>query len=297
MCYSRCFTAPSCSEATSELSAGCPRCRAALTERKSGGTFLISLPDVSPAQPGSRVLNIFRLQEPSEACAACLPRLHDRRVDSFVAGVPWAALPDLHPSCTAVGRKKIRIEKISDERNRQVLLLATLRGAAPGVWALASMCAAQVTFTKRKNGLMKKAMELSVLCGCDIALVIFNANAKLFQYSSTDMDSVLQRYSLHCNEPHEIRNNQDVRWTPQHLLSAHVPRVLLTALLVPTSTSLCVRSCTSSTLRGGLARTTTMVTQMMATQTRWHGQRPSARCLRTACSTCSLSLDCPLLCY
>ena len=68
-----------------------------------------------------------------------------------------------------------------------------------------------MTFTKRKNGLMKKAMELSVLCGCDIALVIFNANAKLFQYSSTDMDSVLQRYSLHCNEPHEIRNNQDVR--------------------------------------------------------------------------------------
>ena len=54
---------------------------------------------------------------------------------------------------------------------------------------------AQVTFTKRKNGLMKKAMELSVLCGCDIALVIFNSNSKLFQYSSTDMDAILQKYS------------------------------------------------------------------------------------------------------
>jgi hypothetical protein len=72
----------------------------------------------------------------------------------------------------------------------------------------------QVTFTKRKNGLMKKAMELSVLCGCDIALVIFNSNSKLFQYSSTDMDAILQRYSKMCNQPHEVRNNQDVRFPP-----------------------------------------------------------------------------------
>lgn len=72
----------------------------------------------------------------------------------------------------------------------------------------------QVTFTKRKNGLMKKAMELSVLCGCDIALVIFNSNSKLFQYSSTDMDAILQRYSKMCNQPHEVRNNQDVSILP-----------------------------------------------------------------------------------
>jgi len=61
---------------------------------------------------------------------------------------------------------------------------------------------------------MKKAMELSVLCGCDIALVIFNSNSKLFQYSSTDMDAVLQKYSKMCNQPHEVRNNQDVRFYP-----------------------------------------------------------------------------------
>ena len=80
--------------------------------------------------------------------------------------------------------------------------------------------ALQVTFTKRKNGLMKKAMELSVLCGCDIALVIFNSNSKLFQYSSTDMDAVLQKYSKMCNQPHEVRNNQDVRpWHAMEMLS------------------------------------------------------------------------------
>ncbi|KAK9864243.1 hypothetical protein WJX84_008802 [Apatococcus fuscideae] len=87
---------------------------------------------------------------------------------------------------TSMGRKKIRIEKIGDERNRQV------------------------TFTKRKNGLMKKAMELSVLCGCEISLVIFNSNGKLFQYSSTEMEAILQRYSRACHEPHEVRNNQDL---------------------------------------------------------------------------------------
>ena len=72
-----------------------------------------------------------------------------------------------------MGRRKIRIERIKDERNRQV------------------------TFTKRKNGLMKKAMELSVLCDCDIALVIVNSNNKAFQYSSVkdgEIESVLEKY-------------------------------------------------------------------------------------------------------
>jgi len=85
-----------------------------------------------------------------------------------------------------MGRKKIRIERIADERNRQV------------------------TFTKRKNGLMKKAMELSVLCDCEIALIIFNSNTKLFQYSSTDMCDLLNKYSSTCAEPQERRTNEDL---------------------------------------------------------------------------------------
>ncbi len=67
----------------------------------------------------------------------------------------------------------------------------------------------QVTFTKRKFGLMKKAYELSVLCDCEIALIIFNSSNKLFQYASTDMDRVLLKYTEY-NEPHESRTNTDI---------------------------------------------------------------------------------------
>lgn len=56
---------------------------------------------------------------------------------------------------------------------------------------------------------MKKAYELSVLCDCEIALIIFNGSNKLFQYASTDMDKVLLKYTEY-NEPHESRTNSDI---------------------------------------------------------------------------------------
>ncbi|KAM9265379.1 myocyte-specific enhancer factor 2B [Morus bassanus] len=84
-----------------------------------------------------------------------------------------------------MGRKKIQISRILDQRNRQV------------------------TFTKRKFGLMKKAYELSVLCDCEIALIIFNSTNRLFQYASTDMDKVLLKYTEY-SEPHESRTNSDI---------------------------------------------------------------------------------------
>lgn len=75
--------------------------------------------------------------------------------------------------------------------------------------ALTSGLTSQVTFMKRKFGLMKKAYELSVLCDCEIALIIFNSSNKLFQYASTDMDKVLLKYTEY-NEPHESRTNSDI---------------------------------------------------------------------------------------
>lgn len=57
--------------------------------------------------------------------------------------------------------------------------------------------ARRVTFSKRRRGLFKKAEELSVLCDADVAVILFSSNDKLFQYSSSSMDEVLERRSLH----------------------------------------------------------------------------------------------------
>ncbi|KGN49102.2 MADS-box protein SVP isoform X1 [Cucumis sativus] len=57
--------------------------------------------------------------------------------------------------------------------------------------------ARQVTFSKRRRGLFKKAKELSVLCDADVALIIFSATGKLFEYSSSSMKGIIERHNLH----------------------------------------------------------------------------------------------------
>ncbi|KAJ4714546.1 MADS-box protein like [Melia azedarach] len=57
--------------------------------------------------------------------------------------------------------------------------------------------ARQVTFSKRRRGLFKKAEELSVLCDADVALIIFSSTGKLFEYSSSSMKEILGRHHLH----------------------------------------------------------------------------------------------------
>ncbi|KAH1139853.1 hypothetical protein GLYMA_10G240900v4 [Glycine max] len=73
-----------------------------------------------------------------------------------------------------MGRGKVVLERIQNKINRQV------------------------TFSKRRNGLLKKAFELSVLCDAEIALVIFSSRGKLFQYSSTDINRIIEKYRQCC---------------------------------------------------------------------------------------------------
>ena len=84
--------------------------------------------------------------------------------------------------CTVVGRKKIIIEKIPDEKSRAVSddchhqpLLSSI-----SITIIISI-AIQVTFNKRKVGLMKKAIELSVLCDCEV-------NPNLSRHIRTSLD-------------------------------------------------------------------------------------------------------------
>ena len=74
-----------------------------------------------------------------------------------------------------MGRGKVVLERIQNKINRQV------------------------TFSKRRNGLLKKAFELSVLCDAEIALVIFSSRGKLFQYSSTEYFSSISHLFYHYN--------------------------------------------------------------------------------------------------
>lgn len=67
----------------------------------------------------------------------------------------------------------------------------------------------QVTFNKRKFGVMKKAYELSVLCDCEVAIIIFNKSNRLYQYASTDMDQILLKYTEY-SEPHESLTNTNI---------------------------------------------------------------------------------------
>ena len=99
-----------------------------------------------------------------------------------------------------MGRKKINIARISDERNRQV------------------------TFTKRKFGLMKKAYELSVLCDCEIAVIIFNSHNKLFQYASTDMDKVLLKYTGQSDQKQQF--SEEIREKVYQIFDGLCSRVL-----------------------------------------------------------------------
>ncbi|KAK3128720.1 hypothetical protein QOZ80_6BG0465560 [Eleusine coracana subsp. coracana] len=57
--------------------------------------------------------------------------------------------------------------------------------------------ARQVTFSKRRRGLFKKAEELAVLCDADVALIVFSATGKLSQYASSSMNEIIDKYSTH----------------------------------------------------------------------------------------------------
>ncbi|KAJ4880827.1 Agamous-like MADS-box protein AGL19 [Raphanus sativus] len=58
----------------------------------------------------------------------------------------------------------------------------------------------QVTFSKRRNGLLKKAFELSVLCDAEVALIIFSPTSKLYEFSSCSIAKTIERYQKRVKE-------------------------------------------------------------------------------------------------
>lgn len=94
-----------------------------------------------------------------------------------------------------MGRGKIEIKRIENSTNRQV------------------------TFSKRRNGIIKKAKEISVLCESEIAIVVFSSLGKLSDFCSpnTSLPKMLEKYQQHSGKK---------LWDAKHEnLSAEIDRI------------------------------------------------------------------------
>lgn len=78
----------------------------------------------------------------------------------------------------------------------------------------------QVSFSKRRSGLLKKAHEISVLCDAEVGLIIFSTKGKLFEYATDSrMDRILERYdrcSYAENQLTAANHESPGSWALQH---------------------------------------------------------------------------------
>nr|WAO97426.1 MADS-box transcription factor 22 [Lonicera japonica] len=58
----------------------------------------------------------------------------------------------------------------------------------------------QVTFCKRRNGLLKKAYELSVLCDAEVSLIVFSSRGRLYEYANNSVKGTIERYKKACSD-------------------------------------------------------------------------------------------------
>lgn len=75
----------------------------------------------------------------------------------------------------------------------------------------------QVTFSKRRSGLLKKAFELSVLCDAEVALIIFSPRGKLYEFASSSMQTTIERYQKHAKDNHTNNKPVSTDQNMQHL--------------------------------------------------------------------------------
>ncbi|XP_014507468.1 truncated transcription factor CAULIFLOWER A [Cajanus cajan] len=95
-----------------------------------------------------------------------------------------------------MGRGRVQLKRIENKINRQV------------------------TFSKRRAGLLKKAHEISVLCDAEVALIVFSHKGKLFEYATDScMEKILERYERYAYAERQLVANDSEsqgNWTIEY---------------------------------------------------------------------------------
>ncbi|KAL1823571.1 hypothetical protein ACET3Z_010349 [Daucus carota] len=95
-----------------------------------------------------------------------------------------------------MGRGRVQLKRIENKINRQV------------------------TFSKRRSGLLKKAHEISVLCDAEVALIVFSTKGKLSEFSTDScMERILERYDRYSTAERQLVATDTISqgsWTLEH---------------------------------------------------------------------------------
>ncbi|XP_058189543.1 uncharacterized protein LOC131307152 [Rhododendron vialii] len=74
------------------------------------------------------------------------------------------------PRRTSKGRQRIAMARIENESNLQV------------------------TFSKRRSGLFKKASEIAILCGVEVVIIVFSPGHKVFSFGHPSVEEITNRF-------------------------------------------------------------------------------------------------------
>ncbi|XP_057948214.1 agamous-like MADS-box protein AGL29 [Malania oleifera] len=93
-----------------------------------------------------------------------------------------------------MGRRKVEMKRLMDNNIRQV------------------------TFSKRRSGLFKKANELATLCAAKVSIIVFSPGGKPFSFGHPNIDSIVSKFQNHQNSSHPRSSHGKIHVDKPHQL-------------------------------------------------------------------------------